>query len=404
MNAQPHSPSALQGLRVLDLGTFLAGPFAATQLGEFGAEVIKVELPDVGDPLRRFGTPTDCGDTLVWLSEARNKKSITLDLRTPKGAELFKELVKTADVIIENFQTGTLERWNLGWDVLHEINDQLVMVRITGYGQTGPYSGRPGFARIGQAFGGLSYLAGYPDRPPVTPGSATIADYMTGLYGAFGAMTALKARDVTGKGQYVDIGLYESIFRILDEIAPAYAFKNFVRERMGPGTVNVVPHSHYPTGDNRWIAIACTSDKIFERLTEVMGKPELAEPDRWGTIARREAERDDVDALVSEWTSSHNRDELMTLCEKGQVPCGPVYSIDEIFEDPHFAARGNLTTFDDPRSGSFTIPSPVPTMSDTPPSIDSLGPALGSHNDEIFKDLLGLSEQQIEELKSSGVI
>jgi len=239
MSEQKQSPTepALKGLRVLDVGTFLAGPFAATQLGEFGAEVIKIELPNVGDPLRRFGTQTDCGDTLVWLSEARNKKCITLDLRTPEGADLFKELVKTADVVVENFQTGTLERWNLGWDVLHEINDQLVMVRITGYGQTGPYSGRPGFARIGQAFGGLSYLAGYPDRPPVTPGSATIADYMTGLYGAFGAMTALKARDVTGKGQYVDIGLYESIFRILDEIAPAYAFKNFVRERMGPGTV-----------------------------------------------------------------------------------------------------------------------------------------------------------------------
>ncbi len=398
------SPSALEGLRVLDVGTFLAGPFAATQLGEFGAEVIKIELPGVGDPLRRFGTPTDCGDTLVWLSEARNKKSITLDLRTPEGAELFKELVKTADVLVENFQTGTLERWNLGWDVLHEVNDQLVMVRITGYGQTGPYSGRPGFARIGQAFGGLSYLAGYPDRPPVTPGSATIADYMTGLYGAFGAMTALKARDVTGKGQYVDIGLYESIFRILDEIAPAYAFKDFVRERMGPGTVNVVPHSHYPTLDKRWIAIACTSDKIFERLAQVMGEPELASEDRWGTIARREAERDDVDALVSAWTSRHNRDELMSLCEKGQVPCGPVYSIDEIFEDPHFAARENLTTFSDPRSGSFTIPSPVPTMSETPPRVDSLGPALGSHNDQIFKDLLGLSDHQIEELKSSGVI
>jgi crotonobetainyl-CoA:carnitine CoA-transferase CaiB-like acyl-CoA transferase len=261
---------ALQGCRVLDVASFLAGPFAATQLAEFGAEVIKVELPGVGDATRRFGTMTECGDSLPWLSESRNKKCITLDLRKPDGVALIKRLVEQSDVLIENFQPGTMERWGLGWDVLHAVNPRLIMVRISGYGQTGPYRDRPGFGRIGNAFGGLSFLAGYPDRAPVTPGSATIPDYMAGLYGALGTLLALQARQKTNEGQMIDIGLYEPIFRILDELAPAFQHNGYVRQRMGPGTVNVVPHSHYPTKDDRWIAIACTNDKIFARLAEAM--------------------------------------------------------------------------------------------------------------------------------------
>ena len=254
---------ALEGCKVLDVSTFLAGPFCATQLGEFGADVIKIELPVVGDATRRFGTMTECGDSLPWLSESRNKRCITLDLRKPDGAALLKRLVAESDVMVENFQPGTLEKWGLGYDVLSAVNPRLIMVRISGYGQTGPYKDRPGFGRIGNAFGGLSFLAGYPDRAPVTPGSATIPDYMAGLYGALGTLLALQAREKTERGQIVDIGLYEPIFRILDELAPAFAYKGYVRQRMGPGTVNVVPHSHYPTRDGRWIAIACTNDKIF---------------------------------------------------------------------------------------------------------------------------------------------
>src|SRR6202012_1638670 len=230
---------ALQGCRVLDVASFLAGPFCATQLGEFGAEVIKVELPGVGDATRRFGTMTECGDSLPWLSESRNKRCITLDLRKPEGAALLKRLVADADVMVENFQPGTLENWGLGYDVLSAVNPRLILVRISGYGQTGPYKDRPGFGRIGNAFGGLSFLAGYPDRAPVTPGSATIPDYMAGLYGALGTLLGLQAREKPGRGQVVDIGLYEPIFRILDELAPAFAYKGYVRQRMGPGTVNV---------------------------------------------------------------------------------------------------------------------------------------------------------------------
>ena len=394
----------LDGLKVVDVSSFLAGPFCSTQLAEFGADVIKLELPKVGDALRRFGSITPSGDSLPWLSETRNKKSATLDLRKPEGAELLKALIKESDILVENFQPGTLEKWGLGWDVLSAVNPRLIMVRISGYGQTGPYKGRPGFGRIGNAFGGLSYLAGYPDRPPVTPGSATIPDYLAGLYGALGALLAIQALAKTGRGQMIDIGLYEPVFRILDELAPSYHMKGYVRERMGPGTVNVVPHSHYPTSDGRWIAIACTSDHIFARLAGAMGVPEFGGEGKWGKITQREAARAEVDEYVGAWTGKHTRDEVLETCESHQVPCGPVYAIDEIFEDPQYAARDNINFFNDPRVGEYAVPNPVPRMTDTPGRIDRLGPALGEHNDEVFRERLGLTPARIEELKRAGVI
>lgn len=406
MTEPAHSTNVkpLDGVKVIDVATFLAGPFCSTQLAEFGADVVKIELPGDGDPLRRFGSITSCGDSLPWLSESRNKKSLTLDLRKPEGAELLKRLCADADILVENFQPGTLEKWNLGWDVMQAVNPRLVMVRISGFGQTGPYGPRPGFGRIGNAFGGLSYLAGYPDRPPVTPGSATIPDYMAGIYGALGALMALKAREKTGRGQYIDIGLYEPIFRILDELAPAYHYKGYVRERMGPGTVNVVPHSHYPTRDGRWIAIACTSDKIFSRLAEAMQRPDLAADDTWGRIARRDAERDEVDRTVGEWTAQYDRAELIGICDKYQVPCGPVSSIAEIFEDEHYKARENIAYVDDPRVGELAVPNVCPRMSDTPGGIDWLGPEVGAHTDEILKERLALSEAEIAALRDKGIV
>ena len=395
---------ALQGCRVLDVASFLAGPFCATQLAEFGAEVIKVELPGVGDATRRFGTMTECGDSLPWLSESRNKKCITLDLRKPDGVALIKRLVEQSDVLIENFQPGTMEKWGIGWDVLRAVNPKLIMVRISGYGQTGPYKDRPGFGRIGNAFGGLSFLAGYPDRAPVTPGSATIPDYMAGLYGALGTLLALQARQKTGQGQMIDIGLYEPIFRILDELAPAFQHKGFVRQRMGPGTVNVVPHSHYPTKDGRWIAIACTNDKIFARLAEAMGRPELADATSWGTLAFRERDRASVDATVADWTARFDRADLMTKCETSQVPCGPVYAIDEIFQDPHYAARENILRMTDPRIGELAIPNLVPRLSETPGRVNWLGAELGAHNDEIYRGLLGLDDAEFQRLRDAAAI
>ena len=274
--------SALGGIRVLDLGTFIAGPHCATILGEFGAEVIKVEPPKTGDLLRRLGTNTECGDTLVWLSEARNKKCVTLDLGSERGRELLKQLAAKCDIIVENFRPGTLEKWGLGYEDLKKINPGAILVRISAYGQDGPMRTQPGFARIAHAFSGLTYLAGEPGGIPVVPGSTSLADYMSGMYGAIGALVALRAREATGEGQCVDLALYESVFRVLDEIAPAYQKFGYVRERMGADTVNVCPHSHYQTRDGKWIAIACTSDQMFARLAEAMQQPELASAERYG--------------------------------------------------------------------------------------------------------------------------
>lgn len=397
-------PMPLDGVRVVDVSSFLAGPFCSTQLAEFGAEVIKLELPVVGDPLRKFGSVTECGETLPWLSECRNKKSATLDLRKPDGAALLKRMVADADILVENFQPGTLEKWGLGWDVMQEVNPRLIMVRISGFGQTGPYKGRPGFGRIGNAFGGLSFLAGYPDRPPVTPGSATIPDYLAGLYGAFGALLAMQAREKTGKGQVVDIGLYEPIFRILDELAPSFQLNGYIRQRMGPGTVNVVPHSHYPTRDGRWIAIACTSDKIFARLAGAMGVPEWAGEGKWGTVKQRDAERAIVDEYVGNWTSQFTRDELQAICERNEVPFGPVYGIDEIFQDPQYAARENILTVKDERVGELAIPNVVPRLTDTPGGVKWLGPSMGEHNDEVYRGWMELDQAEIDRLRALQVI
>jgi crotonobetainyl-CoA:carnitine CoA-transferase CaiB-like acyl-CoA transferase len=307
-------------------------------------------------------------------------------------------------VLVENFQPGTLEKWGLGWAALEARNQKLVMVRISGFGQTGPYSSRPGFGRIANAFGGLSYLAGYPDRPPVTPGSATIPDYLAGLYGALGVLLALRARDVTGRGQFIDIGLYEPIFRILDELAAAYHHNGFVRERMGPGTVNAVPHSHYPTKDGKWIAIACTSDKIFARLAELQGEPDVAGEGKWGKVKDRERSRSEVDAWVTRWTRNYALQELIARCDEFEVPCAPVYSIAEIFNDPQYKARENIAYFKDPRIGEMAMPNVCPRLSETPGSIEWLGPELGQHNEEVYMGLLGMSGIELSQFREGGII
>lgn len=393
----------LDGVRVLDIATFIAGPFCGTIMGDFGAEVIKVEQPGVGDPLRGLGTPTECGDTFTWISESRNKRCITLDLRKPEGAAVFHRLVAGADVLIENFRPGTLERWGLGWDVLSAINPKLVMLRISAYGQTGPLREKPGFARIAHGFSGLSYLAGEPGRVPVVPGSTTLADYMSGAWGCIGVMMALRHVANTGRGQMVDIGLYESIFRLLDEVAPVYAATGFVRERMGADVPTVVPHGHWMTRDGRWIALACSSDKMFERFAVAIGRPELAGEGPYGTTKRRIAARDAVNALVADWVGSMDQTELLAACERFEVPCGPINSIADIFADPHIAARGNLLEVQDPRIGPVTLPAGVPTLSDTPPLLRHTGRALGADTDAVLGEL-GLSVDEVSQLRGLGVV
>lgn len=398
MTAKP-----LDGVRVLDIASFIAAPFAASIMSEFGAEVIKIEHPKGGDPWRRYGTKTAEPDrSMAWLTEARNKNSITLNLNSEKGANLFKKLVKNADVVCENFRPGTLEKWGLGWDVLSAINPKLVLLRVSGYGQTGPYKDRPGFARIAHAYGGLTYLSGMPGEIPVTPGSTSLGDYMTGMYGCIGIMMALRHRDATGQGQMVDCALYESIFRALDEIAPRYARDGFVREAEGTGTVNACPHGHFPSGDGKFLAIACTTDKMYERLTEAMDRSDLWE--RFGDQANRLAGREIVLAEVEAWTKSMPRDEVIAVCTKFGVPAGAVNSIADIFNDPHFKARGTLTTIDVPGIGPITVPAALPRLSETPGEVKTLGPALGNANDLIYGDELGLSEAERAEMKEQGII
>lgn len=371
------NPGPLDGVRVVDLATFVAAPFAATILGEFGAEVIKVEHPDGGDALRRFGTPTEAPDmTLAWLSEARNKHSVTLDLKDAGDAERFRELVRRADVVCENFRPGTLERWGLGWDELSALNPRLVLLRISGYGQDGPYRDRPGFARIAHAVGGLTYLAGLPGGPPVTPGSTSLADYISGLYGAVGVLMALRVAERTGRGQVVDVALFESTFRVLDELAPLYARHGIVREPEGTGTRNACPHGHFPCADGKWVAIACTADRIWRRMAEnVLGEPELAASHP--TTQDRLADRDRIDGAVEAFTKAHPRDEVVRLCAEGDVPCGAVNSIADIFEDPHFAARGVLRRVEHPTLGEIVVPDVLPRLSATPGAVRALGPSLG---------------------------
>ncbi len=395
----------LTGIRVLDVSTFIAAPYTAAIMGEFGAEVIKVERPDGGDPFRRFGTPTEREDsTLAWLSESRNKKSVTLDLKQAQGQALFRQLAAKSDVIAENFRPGTLESWGLGPDDLWRDNKGLVVLRITGYGQTGPYKDRPGFARVAHAVGGLTYLAGFPGETPVTPGSTSLGDYISGLFGAIGVLLALRHRDETGQGQTIDLGLYESVFRMLDEMAPAYAQNGTIREPEGAGTVNACPHGHFSTGDGKWVAIACTTDKMFERLCQAMGEAGAELAGAYGDQAERLKARDEVNARVGQWTGSMDREALMAVSLEYEVPVGPINTIADIFDDPHFQAREDLTRIALADLGEIVVPSVLPRLSETPGRIDSLGPRLGEHNNEVYGGLLGLSDDDLEKLKTEGVI
>ena len=402
MDAQaPGGP--LNDIRVLDVATFIAGPFCATLLAEFGADVIKVEMPGRGDPMRQMGQEHN-GVGLTWAQEARNRRGITCDLRRPEGQRLVIELAKQCDVLVENFRPGTMERWNLGYDALSEANPRLVMVRVSGYGQTGPYSEKPGFGRVAQAYGGLTYLAGFPDQPPVTPGSPTIADYLAGLYGAYSTLVALEHRRASGRGQVIDISLFEGVFRILDNLTIAYQKLGLVRERSGTATANVVPHNHYPTRDGRWVAIACTTDRIFERLAEAMGRGEMGGDACYSTGAARVENRDEVDAAVSAWTRTLDMEDLVRELDEREVPVSPINSIADIFRDPHFEARGSIVEVDDPVLGPTKMPGVVPRLSDSPGRVERLAPALGEHNEEVYGELLGLAAADLAALSDQGVI
>jgi len=399
------APRPLTGIRVIDVGNFLAGPYAAAMMGEFGAEVLKVEHPIGGDPMRRFGTPTSRPDaTLKWLSESRNKKSVTIDLRQADGVQLFLRLVAKSDVLIENFRPGTMEEWGLTWEALTAANPRLVMLRVSGYGQTGPYRRRSGFAHIAQAFGGLNYLAGFPGETPVLPGTVPLGDYIASLYGAIGIMVALRHREKTGRGQIIDVGIYEAIFRMMEEIASVYGVSGKVREREGSGSFVAVPHGHFRTRDDKWIAIACTTDKMFERLSVAMGQPQLSSSGLYGDQRKRLAARETVNVIVTEWVASLDRTDVLRLCLDEEVPVGNVNSIADIFEDEHYIARGNLARILDEELGEIVVPGVVPTLSATPGRITNLGPTLGNATDAVMRELLGLTAAELQRLRQQKII
>jgi crotonobetainyl-CoA:carnitine CoA-transferase CaiB-like acyl-CoA transferase len=405
MNPQSSNELPLTGIRVIDVATVIAAPYCASILGEFGAEVLKVEHPVGGDACRHFGTPTSRGDTLTWLSEARNKKSVTIDLHHPEGVRLFKALAARTDIVCENFRPGTLEKWGLGWEVLRQINPGLIMLRVSGYGQTGPYKDRPGFARIAHAVGGLAYLSGMPKGTPVTPGSTTLGDYLSGLYGCVGVLIALHHREQTGRGQYIDTALYESVFRCTDELAPAYALTGVVGERHGPHIGSACPYGHFPTKDGKWVAIACTTDKLFARLAEAMGRTELASSSLYGEQKARLDNRHDVNEIVRDWCGSLTRDEILARCHATAAPAGPLNNIADIFGDRQFHARRNLVAVEDEDLGeTIIVPNVLPRLSRTPGRIERLGPKLGQHTDEVLKGLLGLGDDEIAALHAQRVI
>ncbi|MGH7391089.1 MAG: CaiB/BaiF CoA transferase family protein [Candidatus Rokuibacteriota bacterium] len=396
---------ALAGVTVLDLATFLAAPVAATLLGEFGAEVIKVEQPGIGDDLRRLGRSADGRSSYWWFVEARNKKSITCNLRAPEGQALIRRLVAGAHVLTENFRPGTLERWNLGWDALAAVRPALVMVRVSAFGQTGPYRERPGFGRIAAAVGGLAYLSGYPDRAPVPPGTPTVPDYLAGVFGALGALVALRHAERTGQGQVVDVGLHEPVLRVLDDAIAVHGATGRVRERIGSGTESVVPHDHYRTRDGRWLAIACTNDRMFARLLEAMGRPDLREDPRMATGAARLQHRAAVDTLVGDWIAAHAAAEALARLEAAEVPSSLVMSVRDLFEDAHVRARDDIVRIAAGALGPLAMPGVVPRLTATPGEVRHAGPAApGEHNEEIYGGRLGLSTVELADLRARGIV
>ena len=397
-------PRALAGVRVLDLATFIAAPFCCTLLGEFGAEVIKVEQPGVGDDLRRLGRRADGGPAYMWLVESRNKKSITCNLREPDGQSLIKRLAAQTDIIAENFRPGTMEGWRLGWDDLKPVNGGLIMVRISAFGQTGPARERPGFGRIAAAVSGVSYLSGDPDRPPVTPGTPTIPDYLAGTMAAMGALVALQHRQRTGQGQVVDVALYEPMLRMLDELIPVYGAIGHIRERIGSGTEYVVPHNHYRARDESWIAIACTNDRMFERLvTHAMGRPELLT--EFGSMPERIRRRAELDRLVGDWVRAFDAQDVLARLDAAEVPCSRVNSVRDLFDDPQIKARANIVSMPNPLGGLLHMAGVVPKLSLTPGAIDHAGPLeIGAHNEEIYCGRLGLTRDDLAALRGRGVV
>jgi crotonobetainyl-CoA:carnitine CoA-transferase CaiB-like acyl-CoA transferase len=399
----------LAGLRILDLGTRIGAPFAATLLADLGADVIKVELPGQGDFMRTIGPFVD-GYSLFWAVEGRNRRSITLDLRKPDGQALLKRLVGLVDVVVENFQPGTLEGWGLGYDALAAVNPGVILTRVSVYGQTGPYRDRPGLDRNGIALGGLMYITGYPDRPPVRPG-LIVSDYLTAVFNAFSILAAVYERDQRARehgtpprGQWVDLSLYESILRIMEHTLASYDRLGVVREREGNRLRNSAPLDNWQTSDGKYVCIIAAGDGLFPRLCRAMAREDLLAEPRFQTMGQRAEHGDEINGIVADWVRQRTSAEVQVILERHEVPFGVAYSVADIFADPHVEARGDIETVADPTIGPVRMQGVYPRFSRTPGEIRRGAPTLGEHNDEVYRELLGLTPADLERLRAQRVI
>jgi len=403
MNDTNESQGPLKGIRVLELGQLIAGPFTGSFLGYFGADVIKVEQPGVGDPLRKWRMMD--GDTSVWwASMARNKKCITVNLRTEEGCEIIRKLVAECDVLIENFRPGAMEKWGLGPDVLRKENPGLIYTRISGYGQDGPYSSKLGFASVCEGLGGFRYLNGFPDRPPVRP-NLSMGDTLAALHAALGILMACirKLNDPQHRGQVVDVAIYEAVFNLLEAVVPEYDRGGEIRECSGSTLTGIVPTNTYRCADGKDVIIGANGDSIFKRLCDVMGRPDMGDDPRFADNAGRVEHEPKIDAVIASWMKSMSSDDALSILEEAEVPSGPIYSVADMFADEHFQARGLFEQVET-NGAPLVIPAMIPKLSDTPGKTLWPGPPLGAHNVEILSDMLGLDAAQIEALKNSGAI
>jgi crotonobetainyl-CoA:carnitine CoA-transferase CaiB-like acyl-CoA transferase len=393
----------LRGLKVLEMGQLLAGPFCGSYLAGFGAEVIKIEKPQTGDPLRQW-RKIHKGTSLWWLSMARNKKSITLDLTKPEGQKIAKRLAEKVDILVENFKPGTLEKWGMSFEELKQKNKGLIMVRVSGYGQTGPNSSRPGFANVLEGFSGLRYMSGYPDRPPVRTG-LSLGDTLSGLHAAIGALTAVYHRDVNGgEGQIVDVAIYESIFNMLESTLAEYDKFGHIRERTGAKLEGIVPTSTYPTKDGKFIIIGGNGDSIYRRLMTKIGREDLAEHHEMQDNKGRVNHEAEIDQAITDWTLSQTFDEAYQAMIEAEVPSGPVYSIADIAADEHYKAREIFETVELGENDTVKIPAVLPKLTETPGGTDWIGPKLGEHNEEVYRGFLELSQTEFEDLIAQEII
>ena len=395
----------LAGIKVVELGAFIAGPFCGQLLADLGAEVIKVEAPKGGDPMRQWGAEkTASGRPLWWSVIARNKKSLTLDLRQEAGQEIARSLIGQADVLIENFRPGTLERWNLDPAALRLANPGLVVTRISGFGQDGPYSDRAGFGAIAESMAGLRHLTGQPDAVPSRVG-ISIGDSLAGLYGCIGVLASLCARGRrTAGGQVVDVAIAESVLGVLESVIAEYAATGAVRQRTGPVLPRIAPSNLYPTRDGKLILIAANADGLFRKLSKAMGQPALADDPRYATHAARGERQAELDALIGTWSATMDLEALLVLMEKAGVPAGPVNDAAAVAADPHFRARDAIVEVPDPEIGTVTMQGIFPKLSETPGRVAWTGPTLGQHNDEILRDRLGLPPERLAELRKAGIV